>query len=105
MCALRIFCAPTACATGELQLAFLLFLRLSSLRALQHWKALAHLMCGCEDALASRPGLYVKLLLVLRAQLALAPADFFEDALSEASCTATHSALRPHRAPVLCVHC
>ena len=72
-----------AALLGELQLAFLLFLRLSSLRALEHWKAAVHLLCGCEAALTSRPALYVALLAALRAQLALAPADFFEDALSE----------------------
>ena len=67
---------------GELQLAFLLFLRLSSLRSLEHWKRGVHLLCGCERALLDRPRLFCRFLALLRAQLALAPADFFEDELS-----------------------
>lgn len=72
-----------AALLGELQLAFLLFLRLSSLRALEQWKAAIHLLCHCEAALLERPALYERLLPALRAQLTLAPRDFFEDALSE----------------------
>jgi len=68
---------------GELQLAFLLFLRLSSLRALEHWKHAVSLLCSCEAALQAYPALYAQFLPILRAQLTLAPADFFEDALSE----------------------
>ena len=71
-----------AALLGELQLAFLLFLQLSSLRALTQWKLLVHTLCNCEALLLSRPGLYVKLLPILRAQLHLAPRDFFEDELS-----------------------
>ena len=67
---------------GELQLAFLLFLRLSSLRSLEHWKRAVHFLCGCERALLDRPRLFCRFLALLRAQLALAPADFFEDELS-----------------------
>lgn len=62
---------------GELQLAYILFLRLSSLRALEQWKALLHLLCGCDAALRERPQLYCNLAAVLRAQLAFAPDDLF----------------------------
>uniref|UniRef100_A0A7S3ES93 AAR2 C-terminal domain-containing protein n=1 Tax=Haptolina ericina TaxID=156174 RepID=A0A7S3ES93_9EUKA len=71
-----------AALLGELQLAFLIFLQLSSLRSLEQWKVLVHTLCSCEQLLLSRPGLYVKLFPVLRAQLLLAPRDFFEDELS-----------------------
>ena len=62
---------------GELQLSYLLFLRLSSLRALEQWKALLQLLCSCEDALCERPRLYTRVLTIVRAQLALASADAF----------------------------
>lgn len=75
--------AAEAGLLGELQLAFVLFLRLASLRALEQWKGLLHLLCSCEAALRSRPRLYCELLPILRAQLALAPEDLFEDAQSE----------------------
>ena len=68
---------------GELQLSYLLFLRLASLRALEQWKSLVHLLLSCEEALRTRPSLYLRLLPILRAQLTLAPADFFESELSE----------------------
>lgn len=68
---------------GELQLAFLLFLRLSSLRSLEQWKVMVHTLCNCEKLLLSRPGFFVKFLQVLRAQLHLVPGDFFGDDLSE----------------------
>ena len=75
--------SPEAELLGELQLSFLLFLRLSSLRALEQWKAGVHLLCACDSAIVTRQSLYVRLLCILRAQLALAPPDLFEDALSE----------------------
>ena len=52
--------------------------RLASLRALEQWKALTHLLCECESALSQRPALYAAALRVLRAQLALASSDVFE---------------------------
>ena len=63
---------------GELQLSFILFLRLASMRALEQWKALLQLLCACEEAVHTRPSLYAKSLATLRAQLELATADFFE---------------------------
>ena len=68
---------------GELQLSYLLFLRLSSLRALEQWKALLHLLLSCEAALHTRSRLYCRVLKTLRAQLALAPADFFQSEVRE----------------------
>jgi len=41
---------------GELQLSFLLFLRLSCLASLEQWKRLVSLLCGCEAALKAREG-------------------------------------------------
>lgn len=67
---------------GELQLAFLLFLQLSSLAALEQWKALVHLLCCCDAAMLRRPALFASFLRALEAQLRLAPSDLFVDALS-----------------------
>lgn len=63
---------------GELQLAFVLFLRLASLRALEQWKALVDLLSSCESALVERGPLYAALLATVRAQLELAPADLLD---------------------------
>jgi hypothetical protein len=71
--------AAEAALLGELQLAYLLFMGLSSLRALEQWKGLLQLLCHCDEALQSRASLYTKLLPILRAQLALAPADFLNE--------------------------
>jgi len=67
---------------GELQLSFLLFLRLSCLASLEQWKRLVSLLCGCEAALKARTALFVGFVQALRAQLAFAPPDFFDDELS-----------------------
>lgn len=64
---------------GELQLSYVLFLRVCSLRALEQWKSLVHLLCACEEALCVRARLYANALAVLRAQLALATADVLEE--------------------------
>lgn len=67
---------------GELQLAFVLFLLVSSLGALTQWKALLHTLCHAYSGLAHRPTLFLLLLPALTAQLKLAPEDFFVDELS-----------------------
>ncbi|KAL3927444.1 MAG: hypothetical protein SGPRY_002820 [Prymnesium sp.] len=74
--------AGESALVGELQLAFVLFLQLSSLRALQQWKMLVHTIFKCEALLTSRPSMYTRFLSALRAQLHFAPSDFFEDELS-----------------------
>ena len=43
---------------GELQLSFVLFVSLSSLRGFRHWQALSALLCRCGDALATDPALF-----------------------------------------------
>lgn len=43
---------------GELQLSFVLFVSLSSLRGFQHWQALSALLCRCGDALATDPAMF-----------------------------------------------
>ena len=72
-----------AALLGELELAYLLFLRLSCLRSLEQWKALVHLLLGCDQALREHPGLFSNFIAVLRAQLALAPHDVFESELTD----------------------
>jgi len=67
---------------GEYQLAFVLFLLISSLEAFEWWKATTALLCNCEVALQAEPGNFVVFLQVLQAQLEFIPKDFFENALS-----------------------
>ena len=43
---------------GELQLSFVLFVSLASLRGFRHWQALSALLCRCGDALATDPALF-----------------------------------------------
>ena len=74
----RLEAAAELAFLGELQLSFVLFLRLSSLRALEQWKAMLHLLSHCDTALSQRPRLYSRVVAVLRAQLSTASADFFE---------------------------
>ena len=74
--------AGEAALLGELALAFALFLTVSSGAALRQWKLLLHNLCRCEAAIGARPSLYADAIALLRAQLELAPPDFFVDELS-----------------------
>ena len=65
----------------ELALAFVVFLALGSLEALKQWQRLVRLFCACDDRMAAEPLLFQRLASLLTAQLALAPEDFFRDAL------------------------
>ena len=69
---------------GELQLAFVLLLCLSSMQALDHWKRLIKVVCDCESGLAdeSLTPFFMNFLDVLETQLMIAPSDFFIDPLS-----------------------
>ena len=69
---------------GELQLAFVLLLCLSSMQALDHWKRLVKVVCDCESGLAdeSLTPFFMNFLDVLETQLMIAPSDFFIDPLS-----------------------
>lgn len=51
---------------GELQLSFVLFVSLSSLRGFRHWQALSALLCRCGDALATNPALFTAFIRVSR---------------------------------------
>ena len=65
----------------ELALAFVVFLSLGSLEALKQWQRLVRLFCACDGLMAAEPLLFQRLASLLTAQLALAPEDFFRDAL------------------------
>ena len=80
------FGGDVSAVLGEWQLAFTLFLAVGSFGALRQWQRLASLLCAC-DALLDRAdvcggGFFEAIAEILRNQLALAPPDFFEDALS-----------------------
>eukprot|EP00904_Undaria_pinnatifida_P000491 jgi/Undpi1/10442/HiC_scaffold_29.g12892.m1 len=68
---------------GELQLSFVLFVSLSSLRGFRHWQALSALLCRCGDALATDPALFTAFIRMLHAHLKLVPEDFFDVELSK----------------------
>ena len=50
---------------GELQFAFVCFLIGNCLDAFEQWKLMVNLLCNSEEAVRSRPGLYVNLVNVL----------------------------------------
>jgi A1 cistron-splicing factor AAR2 len=68
---------------GELQLAFVLFLLLSSLNAFKQWQQLTAALCRCETIAESDAGFYKSYIRVLHAQLKLVPEDFFATELSK----------------------
>jgi len=69
---------------GELQLAFVLLLCMSSMQALEQWKRLVKTVCDCESGISeeSLTPFFMNFLDVLETQLMIAPADFFIDPLS-----------------------
>ncbi|KAG9416347.1 a1-alpha2 repression [Aphanomyces cochlioides] len=64
---------------GELQLAFVLFLLISSYDALNQWKQFVWLLCSCENAVITRPELFSSFLQVIHVHLEQVGPDFFED--------------------------
>lgn len=54
---------------GELQVAFVLFISLSSLRGFRHWQELSALLCRCGDALATHPALFTAFIRVSPAEI------------------------------------
>ena len=88
--------AGEAALLGELALAFVLFLTVSSGAALRQWKLLLHKLCRCEAAVGARPSLYADAIALLRAQLELAPPDFEK---STSSRRTTSCAPRSSRSP------
>ncbi|TMW59483.1 hypothetical protein Poli38472_004552 [Pythium oligandrum] len=67
---------------GELQLAFIAFLQLSSLTAMEQWKQMLLMLCSCEQALTTHVELFRAFLKLLRTQLEQIPVDFFQDELT-----------------------
>jgi len=70
---------------AELQIAFLLFLLLASLEALDFWKNCVALLCSCGKMLADKPELMSEFVLTLRRQLEHVPADFFRDEIAKSN--------------------
>eukprot|EP00903_Cladosiphon_okamuranus_P013254 g12359.t1 len=68
---------------GELQLSFVMFVSLSSLKGFRHWQALSALLCRCGDALKTDPALFTAFTRMLHAHLKLVPEDFFDVELSK----------------------
>ncbi|XP_049797667.1 protein AAR2 homolog isoform X2 [Schistocerca nitens] len=64
---------------GELQFCFVLFLVGHSLDAFEHWKRLVRLLCGCVDALGSKPQFFVDFISVLETQVTEIPEEFLAD--------------------------
>ncbi|KAK8173687.1 A1 cistron-splicing factor [Phyllosticta citrichinensis] len=54
---------------GEMQFAFLMVLTLNNNSCLEQWRRILELLFTCKRAVVSRPGLYIKLLQLLRLQL------------------------------------
>jgi A1 cistron-splicing factor AAR2 len=67
---------------GELQLAFALFLTISSLPAFEHWKSAVSVLCTCEAMSQTTPLAVGQFALTLAGQLKHVPADFFHDPIS-----------------------
>lgn len=67
---------------AEVQFAFIAFLLGQVFEAFDHWKRLVGVLCGCEEALFTRPKLFYDFLGVLLHQLQETPTDFFVDIIS-----------------------
>ncbi|KAJ8599926.1 hypothetical protein CTAYLR_002870 [Chrysophaeum taylorii] len=72
------FGAPTE-LLAEIELAFVCFLALGSLAALKQWQKGLALVASCDDLMAAESAFFQDLVDVLRAQLSLAPPNFFRD--------------------------
>ncbi|CAK9034941.1 Protein AAR2 homolog (AAR2 splicing factor homolog) [Durusdinium trenchii] len=66
---------------GELQLAFVIFLYLASLPALEFWKQAVHLVASCSALRASHPELMRLVVQTVTSQFFLLPKDLFQDDL------------------------
>lgn len=77
---------PRAAAVlAELELAFVLFMLISSWSAFEQWKKMVVLLCSCDDDVSkpSREPLFLAFLRVFRAQLAYTPRELFTDELAK----------------------
>ena len=64
---------------GELQLAFLTFLLLTSLEGLEHWKKLVSLLTQCDDLVTENKQLFIRFLATLTVQIQVIPKEVFID--------------------------
>jgi A1 cistron-splicing factor AAR2 len=77
---------PRAAAVlAELELAFVLFMLISSWAAFEQWKKMVVLLCSCDDDVSnpSREPLFLAFLRLFRAQLAYTPRELFTDELAK----------------------
>jgi len=70
---------------GELQLAYIAFILGQNCDGFEQWRDLLELLCGCEEAVVARPGLYAELCRAFYSQLSQAPSDLFGDDLTKDS--------------------
>uniref|UniRef100_K3W8B9 AAR2 splicing factor homolog n=1 Tax=Globisporangium ultimum (strain ATCC 200006 / CBS 805.95 / DAOM BR144) TaxID=431595 RepID=K3W8B9_GLOUD len=70
---------------GEFQLAFVVFLQLSSLAALEQWKQFIVMLCSCDRALHTHTSLFAAFLKLLHTHLKQIPEDFFDDETTSAN--------------------
>lgn len=76
--------APGRQLLGELQLAFLMLLCISSMQGLEQWKTIVKSVCSCDRAMSTHDlrSFFLDFLDVLEAQLTIVPKDFFIDPIS-----------------------
>jgi A1 cistron-splicing factor AAR2 len=78
---------PRAAAVlAEMELAFALFMLISSWTAFEQWKKLVVLLCSCDASLTDDPSsepLFLAFLRLFRAQLAYTPRELFTDELAK----------------------
>jgi A1 cistron-splicing factor AAR2 len=66
---------------GELEYSFVCFVMGQEYEGFVQWKKLVNLMCSCEEALLTHPGLFHEFIDVIHNQLRQAPVDLFMDEL------------------------
>ena len=64
---------------GELQFAFVCFLLGQVFDAFEQWKQLVHLLCSCDEALATHATLYTQFISIMHYHVKEIPEDFFVD--------------------------
>ncbi len=67
---------------GELQLCFIMIIVFANYSASIQWKTIVSLLCGCEEALTTKPKLYIEFLSIIKTQLENCPQEYMSDLLS-----------------------
>eukprot|EP00740_Mantoniella_antarctica_P003500 CAMPEP_0181359766 /NCGR_PEP_ID=MMETSP1106-20121128/6275_1 /TAXON_ID=81844 /ORGANISM="Mantoniella antarctica, Strain SL-175" /LENGTH=465 /DNA_ID=CAMNT_0023472929 /DNA_START=123 /DNA_END=1517 /DNA_ORIENTATION=+ len=80
--ALGLFRGDWRALLGEVQVAFVLFLLIGSMAALEHWKSVVNMLCANAGEMHAHLELYKAFLATLTHQLECASSDFFTDEIS-----------------------